>query len=236
MVKSDHQRVKEQQVIVDMSKVYLYVVARDYGFAPNPFHGFCTLATCKPAIRNTAKIGDWILGIGGTKLKATGKCIYAMKVTNKVTFNEYWTNPIFKDKKPIRNGSKKMMIGDNIYFNHPDNNWSQAHSHHSHIDGSLNIYNLERDTKSKFVLVSDHFYFFGSKSPVIPSNFLSAIGYYNKIGHRVYDYHYAKDIIDWLELNYGQLKNLIIGLPVNFDNSMTYYSVATDKVTKNENI
>src|SRR5262245_31415483 len=43
-------------------RLYSYVVARDYGFAPNPFYGFCTLATCKPDIRRTADIGDWIVG------------------------------------------------------------------------------------------------------------------------------------------------------------------------------
>src|SRR5712671_5339411 len=32
-------------------RLYSYVVARDFGFAPNPFFGVCTLATCKPDIR-----------------------------------------------------------------------------------------------------------------------------------------------------------------------------------------
>lgn len=31
--------------------LYSYVVAHDFGFAPNPFDGLCTLATCKPDIR-----------------------------------------------------------------------------------------------------------------------------------------------------------------------------------------
>jgi len=35
-------------------KVYSYIVAYDSGFAPNPFHGICTLACCKPTIRRTA--------------------------------------------------------------------------------------------------------------------------------------------------------------------------------------
>jgi hypothetical protein len=34
----------------------------DTGFAPNPFHDFLTLATCKPDIRKKAQIGDWVLG------------------------------------------------------------------------------------------------------------------------------------------------------------------------------
>lgn len=39
-------------------KLFSYVVAREYGFAPNPFFGWCTLATCKPKIRVTAEVGD----------------------------------------------------------------------------------------------------------------------------------------------------------------------------------
>jgi hypothetical protein len=43
-------------------------VARDYGFAPNPFFGVCTLATCKPKIRKAAAIGDWVVGTGSSRL------------------------------------------------------------------------------------------------------------------------------------------------------------------------
>src|SRR5437016_3976950 len=77
-----------------MSKVYIYVVDRDFGFAPNPFHGICTLATCKPGIRKMASVGDWVIGLGGGRLKARGRCIFAMRVSRKLTFNEYWSNPV----------------------------------------------------------------------------------------------------------------------------------------------
>jgi hypothetical protein len=36
--------------------VFSYVVAKDGGFAPKPFHAFCTLACCKPKIRETASV------------------------------------------------------------------------------------------------------------------------------------------------------------------------------------
>ena len=45
-----------------MTRLYSYVVVSDHGFAPNPFHGYCTLANCKPRIRGSAQPGDWILG------------------------------------------------------------------------------------------------------------------------------------------------------------------------------
>lgn len=45
---------------------FSYVVEHDYGLAPNPFGGYCSLAVCKPGIRGNEnlKIGDWIIGTG----------------------------------------------------------------------------------------------------------------------------------------------------------------------------
>ncbi len=215
-----------------MSRVYIYVVSRDFGFAPNPFHGFCSLATCKPKIRNTADIDDWIFGVGGSVLKATGRCIFAMKVTSKITFNEYWLNPEYNDKKPVRNGSKKMMVGDNIYFYDDEiNDWNQAHSHHSLQDGSKNIFNLVRDTKSRNVLISKHFFYFGAKAPVIPKHILSEIGYFNKIGHRVYEFNTACKLINWIDKEYGKYLNIVLADPFNFDRSDTHYSVNTNRIS-----
>lgn len=40
----------------------------DTGFAPNPFFGILTLATCKPGIRLTKKVGDYIAGFTSERL------------------------------------------------------------------------------------------------------------------------------------------------------------------------
>ena len=154
-----------------MNRVYMYVVDRDFGFTPNPFHGLCTLATCKPGIRSTAKVDDWVIGMGGGRLKATGRCIFAMRVTDKITFNEYWVNPAYLDKKPIRNGSNKMMVGDNIYYRDSAGHWHQADSHHSKTDGSVNPHNLRNDTKTDKVLISRQFFYFGAGRAVGPSGY-----------------------------------------------------------------
>lgn len=161
--------------------LYIYVVDRDFGFAPNPFHGYCTLATCKPQIRNNAQVGDWIMGVGGRRLKATGKCIYLLKVSEILTFNKYWSDMRFLKKKPLRNGSLKMMVGDNIYHQQFGNvSWVQEDSHHSNQDGTCNLENLSRDTGSTNVLVSEHFYYFGKSA--LPVD-LESIGYKNGVGH-----------------------------------------------------
>ena len=44
--------------------MFSYVITHDSGFAPNPFQGFLTLATCKPLVRKTAKVGDVLVGTG----------------------------------------------------------------------------------------------------------------------------------------------------------------------------
>lgn len=215
-----------------MANVCIYVVDRDLGFAPNPFHGFCSLATCKPRIRNTARIGDWVIGVGGSRLKAAGKCVFAMKVTEKVTFNEYWESPRFRDKRPVRNGTKKMMLGDNIYFHDVENDtWRQAHSHHSLPDGSLNEYNKDRDTQSQYVLLSTHFYYFGKDAPEIPANILDDMGYKNGIGHRKFTMEEANALIDWLDKGNKDNLNLVMADPFNFDRSEAHYSVNTNKIT-----
>ena len=209
----------------------MYVVDRDFGFAPNPFHGYCTLATCKSGIRSTAKVDDWIIGIGGRRLKATGRCIFAMRVTGKITFDEYWGNPVYLDKKPIRNGSKKMMVGDNIYHRDATGHWHQADSHHSNADGSVNPHNLSKDTKSDKVLISRHFYYFGIGAPTIPAGMISAIGFENRVGHRVFRNGECAGLIDWLHANFGKSLNTIHADPFYFSISHKRYSAENNKIS-----
>jgi hypothetical protein len=202
----------------------------DFGFAPNPFHGVCTLATCKPALRRTARVGDWVFGVGGSKLKAVGRCIFAMKVTDAMGFDGYWSDPAFFDKRPVRNGSRRMMLGDNIYHRGDAEAWLQADSHHSQSDGSPNQHNVQRDTSGDRVLISRHFYYFGSGAPTIPSAYLSAIGFQNTIGHRVYALERCADLLRWLETNYSSELNTVVALPFQFRQSAARYSVRDDRI------
>jgi len=47
-----------------MPTLYTYCIPYDDGAAPNPYWGICTLVICKPVIRRTAEVGDWIVGTG----------------------------------------------------------------------------------------------------------------------------------------------------------------------------
>lgn len=211
--------------------LYIYVVDRDFGFAPNPFHGYCTLATCKPLIRARAQIGDWIMGVGGSRLKATGKCIYLMKVTEIQTFNDYWPDARFQRKKSVRNGSKVMMVGDNIYHQAADNaSWIQEDSHHSMSDGSQNLENLKTDTSSVNVLLSDHFYYFGKDAPLVD---LDSIGYKNLRNYRkkqLGDTNIAA-FIEEIEHRYTKERNLVQATPFDFLSASKRVDQATRKIT-----
>ncbi|WP_312778564.1 hypothetical protein [Pseudescherichia sp.] len=204
-------------LIEKKSYLYAYSITRDFGFAPNPFHGICTLATCKPRIRKAANIGDWILGIGGANLKSVKKkCILLMKVTEKIIFNDYWEDNRFAIKKPARNGSHVHILGDNIYHQDDNNDWIQEDSHHSNADGSFNMKNLERDTRTDKVLISSDFYYFGDKAVDVD---LDSIGY-----HRIRDYiklsldHSipANDLIKKIEADFHRDKNIVISDPCQF--------------------
>ena len=151
-------------------KLYSYIVARDYGFAPNPFYGFCTLATCKPQIRKRAEIGDWVIGTGSKSKGRHGYLVYAMRVTEAMSFDGYWTDSRFDRKRPDMYASMKKAFGDNIYYRDQETDgWRQLDSHHSHDDGTRNNRNVQNDTQVDRVLVSNDFIYWGGSGPLLPT-------------------------------------------------------------------
>lgn len=182
-------------------KLFSYVVTRDYGFAPNPFFGYCTLATCKPDIRRTAAVGDWIVGTGTKAAGLRSNLVYAMRVTETLTFEQYWNDPRFAVKRVDRRGSRKRLFGDNIYHRNPDTGrWIQEDSHHSRCDGSAFKINKDHDTKTDRVLISDDFVYFGGDAIALPSRFRGAGRLRKKgQGHRSnFSDAYVESVVEWL--------------------------------------
>ena len=140
--------------------VFVYTIAYDLGFAPNPFHGVCSLATCKPSIRRMAAPGDVV--IGKAKEPNATRAVYVMAVDEIMTFDEYWRDPDFECKKPRRDGDPTYACGDNIYHQALDGSWVQARSCHNHDD-------IEHDTgRTDRVLLSRNFAYFGAEGPNLP--------------------------------------------------------------------
>ena len=93
-----------------------YFQTHDTGFAPNPCHGFLTLANCMKKIRKSTptliKSNNevWIAGFCGIGLSQkvckgqkdnVQKLIYLAKVTKYVDYKTYWNAPEFQCKKPL---------------------------------------------------------------------------------------------------------------------------------------
>jgi hypothetical protein len=219
-------------LIESNSYLFTYPITRDFGFAPNPFHGVCTLATCKPRIRKAANVGDWVMGIGGGPLGAVnGKCIFLMKVTEKIGFQNYWSEHRFSLKKPLRNGSRVHMLGDNIYHKGLDGSWIQEDSHHSNPDGSQNQENVKRDTGgSDRVLVSNLFLFFGSQAREVN---LDSIEYKGIRDFKKTDLTASPEgraLIETLFNKDRQNRNLVIDDPCQFMGSHQRVDQGTGKI------
>lgn len=217
------------------SNLFVYVIARDFGFAPNPFFGTCTLATCKPGIRKSAQIGDWVLGVAGSKLGKGlhRKCILLMKVTEKMSFQQYWEDDRFQLKKPCRNGSLMKMVGDNIYHKDESGEWQQEDSHHSLPDGTTNFENLNRDTgKCEHVLLSNYFFYFGKDAVDVD---LDSIGYRSGLGFKKLNLNTsgeARAMIEGINNNYKKSLNYVIADPCQFADSYQRVDQVTGRLTE----
>lgn len=157
-------------------RLYSYVVARDYGFAPNPFHGVCTLATCKPEIRRLACVGDYVVGTGSAARRRKGYLVFAMKVAEAMSFDQYFDDPRFQMKKPNLSSGKKNAFGDNIY-SRSKGGWNQLNSHHSHADGTPNPRNIANDTQADRVLIGTDYIYWGHSGPAVPKRFRNYNGF-----------------------------------------------------------
>lgn len=190
--------------------LYSYCVKHDSGAAPNPFWGICTLVICKPKIRKTANIGDWIVGLGSTNspIGDISDCVvYAMQVTEKMSLKEY--DNYCKDFLPNKIPNRKsriydLHVGDCIYDYStepfPKLRWS-VHTKE----------NRNTDLSGKFALLSTNFYYFGDKPIQLPKDLHPII--HRTQGHKSdANFPYIEIFIKWIE-NSDYEKNKLIGKP-----------------------
>ena len=167
-----------------MARLLTYRMTSDSGFAPNPFHGVLTLATCKYGIRKakTRKVGDWIAGFSSLdlqhKAKVSGVCIdrdaliWIGKITEKpLPLGKYFEQERFNMKKPFE-GNQISISGDNIYkygngsfgLVQSVGNLQKKNRHHPHKAEQ------DSDKAGENVLIFEKFYYFGDKSFIIPDD------------------------------------------------------------------
>lgn len=148
--------------------LYTYIVRIDDGAAPNPFGGMCTLTICKPKIRSSAHVGDWIAGVGSRSAPSgdlSGRLIYAMKVFEVLTLAGYdqraptdWPHRI----PNIKSMDLAARLGDCIY------DFSGARPRQR--PGVHGPANQKTDLGGKHALIATDFYYFGSRAIPIPDN------------------------------------------------------------------
>jgi hypothetical protein len=163
-----------------MAKIRTYKMTHATGLAPNYDGGILTLAVCKPIIRRCAEVGDWIAGLTSvTLVDADGikrgtpqgeeKLVFLMKVTDKMTFTEYWKR--FPRKRP--NKQKPYGLGDNIYCptNAADGKGYEILEKQPPYnlvanDRHKTTHTMKNDLSADNVLISTEYRYFGTTHPL----------------------------------------------------------------------
>ena len=146
-----------------MPKIYSYVITHDHGFAPNPHGGVCTLATCKPVIRRSAQVGDWLVGTGSKSLGHDCSVIYAAKIDSICTIAKYGADPKYAGKRPSATQDEASRHGDNIYYKGDAGEWVQRKNIHH------DSYHAQRDLSGLNVLIATRFWYFGYSPEKLPA-------------------------------------------------------------------
>ena len=195
-----------------MTILYSYCIPYDDSAAPNPFWGVCTLAICKPRIRLAATVDDWIVGTGSMNSPIgdiAGKVVYAMRVTQKMTMEEYdqFTRLKLPRKIPqMKSADPRRRFGDSIYDFAAPIPPIPLFRPSVHGEG-----NRSTDLRGGFVLLSNHFFYFGDKPVALP-NALSKIVKQGQ-GHKsLSNAPFVDDFVQWIH-DLGYQPATLIGNP-----------------------
>ena len=190
---------------MSLLKIYSYVIKEDRGLSPNPFWDYCTLAIDQPLIRQIAQVGDWVVGLRETSKEIENHTlVFAMQITEKLTYEEYWKNPRFSGKIPDFTIEDHIQtLGDNIY-KPIDGDFEQVFSWRSKEHFATEeewLKQKKEDLQGKYVLISDrkYYYYFGKESIKLPSIELTDILYCD-IGHKcIADPEVPQEFLDFIE-------------------------------------
>jgi cephalosporin hydroxylase len=161
------------------TKIYYYKMIVDNGGAPCVQDELLSLAICKPRIRSTINIGDFIIGFGSNALD--NKLIYIAQVTGKLLNGEYYKKQDYSYR-------------DDCLYNFHEEQYSRRADKKYHI-----CKNTPHDEGNDIVLLSNNYRYFGNKSNDDYTNkypLMKEILENLKQGHKV---NHDNDIFDILE-------------------------------------
>lgn len=182
-------------LVDDEANLRAYVMTTDEGFAPNPHHGYCTLATCKPRIREEANKGDWILGTPSVNDRPE-RMVYLMRVEETLSFDEYYHDERFEIKKP-----ENDPRGDNIYYEE-DGVLVQDENANYHLGPE----HRETDLSADRVLISQTYWYFGERYVAVPEKLRNRVIHkYDSSNRRLYskqDTDTLRELVRWCSLRF----------------------------------
>lgn len=189
--------------------LFSYCILVDDGAAPNPYWGVCTLTICKPKIRKTAKVGDWVVGVGSKNVfrdDYSGKLVYAMQVTQVLSIREYdaYCRNELQGKIPdIYNEDYRKNVGDCLYDYSGNKRGRQRLGVHDQSG-------KRRDLSGENALLSDHFFYFGDHAVDIPQQFSVLVR--QGQGHQCHKNEGIKfAFVEWLTSSFRP--NVLFGQP-----------------------
>ncbi len=199
---------------VQKMKICSYTMTVDTGFAPNPFHGYCTVAACTPNHMNSRLVkGDLLAGFFTDR--GCPYLAYFMEVEEVLDYDAYYRDPRFQNKKPRRGGSWRECCGDNMYHRHRSGKWIRSDGPYHQDDETF-----KQDTRYAVVYIGQIFGYFGRQAyepdNELPRDLQSVLKKgqgikYTRSGDRVFDKYCA-----WLKMKavgvMGEPRNRGVGL------------------------
>jgi hypothetical protein len=186
-------------------RLYTYALRIDDGAAPNPYGGVCTLTVCKPVIRRTAEVGDWVVGLGPTHAPdgrdLSRHIVYAMQVSRKLTYAEYdhYCQTKLKAKMPDWSPTAPFahQVGDCLYEPIVGGRFRQRPGVHGPR-------NADTDVRGANALLAEHtFFYFGDQAVSLPTEF-HGIAHAHQ-GHKVHLNEGCKnEVVEWILGGFGR--------------------------------
>ena len=190
------------------TKIYFYKMILDNGGAPCVQDGLLSLAICKPQIRSTIDIDNFIIGFGSNVLD--NKLIYIAQITDKLLDGEYYKQ-------------EKYFYRDDCLYSFDGQQYSRRENKKYHIGN-----NTPTDEGNDIVLLSNNYRYFGNKSSNDYKNkypILTKIINSLKQGHRLnHNTELFKELSQLIDETFSQ-KQLNILQPLNYNKSLNCSSI-----------
>lgn len=154
--------------------VYSYKMVADSGFAPNPFFGLLTLATCKASFRRARSqndIGVWVAGFTSKKLcgdpVGCERLVVLFEISEIVSVADYYYDRRFRRKIPTMEHTQIVhRTGDNIYK--PISSGAEGVQDFEQIKNPHHdVSSMKDDLSGRNVLIARRFFYFGRDAKIL---------------------------------------------------------------------